>query len=241
MRNSRKIMAGLLILIMALSFISLIVLRVVFFTEDSAGEEMEISRGAFVEQEFSFQDFSGLNLSGGFELVLEQGPYSVKARYPELEDTSILEIEQDGDQLSVQQKKKGFAMDFPLELHISMPSCRSIESYGALEGELRDFRGEELKIESRGVLALELENCRYDFLLLDAEGGSSFHAPRSSFRDASLYVAGGGDIRIHMRGGELKGKLSGASFLQYSGEISSKSLVHSGAAYFEEVDADPSM
>jgi phage shock protein PspC (stress-responsive transcriptional regulator) len=160
-----------------------------------------------------FEDFENLELSGFFKVKIKQGD-KYKVELPRQSDFEFIQIEQDGRQLEISQKRsrkhaKG------IELIITMPKLRYLDLKGASFVEVQNFKLDDLRLELSGASKIMLQGSAN---LIEAEiaGASHIEAFNMPAKKVVLEVAGASDVKVNVQE-ELQVDAAGASVIRYKG------------------------
>ncbi|MBN2048939.1 MAG: DUF2807 domain-containing protein, partial [Spirochaetales bacterium] len=165
MRTSNKI----LIILAAVILVGLIILAASFrgfagrVMKDAPPEGTGVTgSGARVERTYEVEDFTGIESSGGWEVVVTQGNrYEVKVTAPEnIHD--VLRISRKGDNLVLGFEPGYTVSNARTSAVIYMPELRRLSGTGGTAFTFNGFSGERLDIEIAGGATLHGTGGRYD-------------------------------------------------------------------------------
>jgi hypothetical protein len=117
-----------------------------------------------------------------------------------------------------------------LKANISLPELRAVSLSGATQFDFGGFDGTALEIEMSGAGEIDGDSSRYDDLELTVSGAGNVDLDGVTTTNAEVSVSGAAHVELRMGGGRLRGNLSGASGLVYSGTVSEESVSESGAS-----------
>jgi hypothetical protein len=184
-------------------------------------------------------DFDSLEISGSWQLTLQQGDaWRVELDVPtELKDR--LDVRVDGDRLRLGLDEGAWFGGFDeheLTAKITMPQLRALHISGAGDVDFSGFTGERLEIVLSGAGQLEGHASRFDALELAMSGAGEADFRDVTATDALVSLSGAGKLTLTMAGGKLTGHMSGAGDLTYYGTVSEESVTTSGAADVHHAD-----
>ncbi len=188
-------------------------------------------RGA---RSYDHTDFDRVSVSGQWEVAIERGDsWRVAVEAPQ-ELLEYLRVERDGDELELGLEggwvRGGWGGDSQaLAATITMPALESLELSGASAVSFSGFEGRELSIVSSGASELRANASRYEELRVVLSGAGNAQLGDLTAINANVSVSGAADVVVRMGGGRLTGNLSGASDLEYVGNVSEVNVSQSGA------------
>lgn len=142
--------------------------------------------------------FTKIEVRGAIDLELTAGKdfsVRVESRASRLEDV-ITEI--DGDTLVIDMDDKGrhnFWNNTNVEVTITMPELKELEVLGAVDGELRDIKSEDLSIDIRGAADVDIEGT-CGTLTLDVRGAGDIDADDLKCENVEVDVKGAGSATV---------------------------------------------
>ncbi|MCU0446424.1 MAG: PspC domain-containing protein [Microscillaceae bacterium] len=160
-----------------------------------------------------FEDFEHLELNGFFQLKIKQGD-KYKVELPRDNDANFVQIEQEGNQLQISQKR-GKRYSQGIELIITMPNLQSLDLQGASQVEVQNFKLDELKLELSGASKITL-NGSANVIEAEIAGASHILAYGMPAKKVVLDVAGASDVKVNAQE-ELIVNAAGASNIRYKG------------------------
>jgi Putative auto-transporter adhesin, head GIN domain len=196
-----------------------------------AGPALELS-GERASRSYDFTGFDGVETSGQWQVTIERGDaWSVAVEAP-LELLDNLEVELDGDELSLGYEGGWcpgcFRDENVVEATITMPVLVSLEVSGSSQLSFSGFEGDALSVDVSGAVELRGAAGRFDTLTLDLSGAGDVDLSEVPTTNVELDVSGAGNVELRMAGGRLTGDMSGAANLEYSGPVSEESVEQSG-------------
>jgi hypothetical protein len=180
-----------------------------------------------------YSGFDRIDVGGQWTVTIERGDAWRVALEAPVEILDDIEVERDGNELSVDYEGGWcagcFRDDQALEVTITMPSLASLELSGATVASFSGFTGRELTLDVSGAVELRGAASRFERLTLDLSGAGSVDLGDVSVTDAEVDVSGAGNVTLRMAGGRLTGDMSGAANLEYFGTISEEAIEKSGS------------
>jgi hypothetical protein len=225
MRNSQRVIAGLLGAIVALLILAAIWIRI-------AVPQPPALSGERATRAYDFAAFRGVEVNGQWQVTIERGDaWRVAVEAPaELGDN--VRVRLDGDALELGYDGRWWFGDFGgddgLEATVTMPALESLEISGSSRVRFSGFEGGTLSLEVSGAGDVRGAASRYDALTLDMSGAGNLDLGDVTVTDADIDVSGAGNVTLRMAGGRLTGDMSGAGNLQYFGTVSEQSVESSG-------------
>lgn len=196
---------------------------------------------------FAFEDFDQLEINGNLSLVIRQSErFSVAVEGDEA-DVEDLQLEQDGDRLTVGWKRNwnNFTHE-PVIIYVNLPDLRKLELNGGANSRTGRLTGSRLRVELNGASALQLD-ADYDEIELDMSGAaeaymegratrldadlngaSELNAYDLTTRESDFELSGASEAEVRVRD-RLKVDASGGSVLRYKGDPS-REIERSGGA-----------
>jgi hypothetical protein len=188
--------------------------------------------GERATRNYDVTGFDRIHVSGQWSVTLERGDawrVGVEAPVEILDD---VEVERDGDELSVSYEGGWcagcFRDDTALKATITMPEIESLDLSGATTVSFSGFEGRSLSVDVSGGVALRGAASRFDALVLDVSGAGNVDLSAVPVTDANLDLSGAANVKLQMAGGRLTGDISGTGNLEYSGTVSEERIERSG-------------
>jgi hypothetical protein len=179
-----------------------------------------------------YSGFDRVDVSGQWTVTIERGDVWRVAVEAPVEILDDVEVERDGNELSVEYDGGWcagcFRDDRALRVAITMPALASLDLSGATVASFSGFDGRELALDVSGAVELRGTASRFDTLTLDLSGAGSVDLGDVPVRDAEVDVSGAGNVTLRMAGGRLTGDMSGAANLGYFGTVSEEAIEKSG-------------
>lgn len=237
MKTSNKILFAAVSALVVLAVISIISMRVLVDRAAEAGGNFSAIDRAFdgkrISQEYDMEDFSRLQVIGGWNLTLQSGnTYRVSITFPE-ELQNHVKIDKNGEVLSLETTGLIDFRGAHFKAVVQMPELAELRSEGGLSAGIHGFTGETLTIAGGGGVQIKAEDCRYEKLSLQLSGGI-----QGDFRDLSaedIHIKGNGavDLDVTMNGGALTGDVNGAANIKVRGNVAQNSLRVHGVSNIE--------
>jgi len=238
-KTSNKILLAAVSTLVVLAVISIISMRVmVDRAAEAGGNVRSLDRtfdGKMVSQEYDLEDFSRLQVIGGWNLTLQSGTtYRVSITFPE-ELQKHVNIGKNGEVLTLETTGLIDFRGAHFKAMVQMPDLEELRSEGGLTAGLHGFTGDTLSIAGGGGVQIKAEACRYEKLSLKISGGI-----QGDFRDLSaedIHINGNGavDLDLKMNGGALTGEVNGAANIKVKGRLAQNSLQVHGVSNIEYV------
>lgn len=184
------------------------------------GDAMAGFTGDPETRSFELSDFDSVEIAGGWRVIL---------RYDQTHSVSVTAPEDAFDELEVRRRGSALAVGFDRAVNwgllsgdavieVGMPRLNEVVLQGGIDLRLEDFESESLRIRAEGGINIVADNCRVEDLELEIDGGASIDFLGSRVVDADLDLEGAADVRIHMLGGNLGGRVAGLASVKYRGE-----------------------
>ncbi len=237
MKTSSKILLTVLAALIILTIGGLISLRILVDraaqSEGGLRAFNEKTIGDSITQQYDLQDFSQLEVQGGWRVSLASGEeYKVSITFPEnLQDN--IRIEKNGNMLILETRGLVDFKGSHFKADIQLPDLSAIRSEGGLSASLSGFSGDELSIKSGGGVQIQADNCHYTQLELDLSGG--IQGNLKDLRAENIHVEGSGavDLDLMVDGGSLTGEVNGAANIKIRGNLSKNTLTVNGVSNIE--------
>jgi hypothetical protein len=179
-----------------------------------------------------YTGFDRVDVGGQWTVTIERGDAWRIALEAPVEILDDIEVERDGNELSVDYEGGWcpgcFRDERALEVTITMPALGSLDLSGATTASFAGFTGRALAVDVSGAVELRGTASRFDRLTLDLSGAGSVDLGDVTVTDAELDVSGAGNVTLRMAGGRLTGDMSGAANLEYYGTVSEEAIERSG-------------
>ncbi len=173
---------------------------------------------------FEMKDFDSLNLEGGWEVEISQGPeYSVEVEAP---DNLLDRVEalQTGRTLKVRNDFKSAMDGGSFILRLTMPEFSSLVIAGGTDLSFTGFSGDELSITLAGAGRIRAFSSGYTNLNLVCAGAGQMDMTGLASINANVTLSGAGEVLLNMTGGTLSGVLSGMGSVEYDGYVKEESI-----------------
>ncbi len=182
-----------------------------------------------VKQSYPIQYFSGIRVSGNWNLVMEQGEtYGIEIEAPEyLMNALIVEKEQSILRLDI---KDGIRWrDEEINAMVRLPKVDNLRLSGSVDVDMQGFQSERLKIKASGSTKLKGHQNRIYYLTLKGSGSTQIDFANNPVTHAEIDLSGSSMVSVSMAGGDLKGSISGSGTVIYDGEIRDQEVRISGS------------
>lgn len=226
MRNSQRVMAGLLGGIVVLMIIAAIWIKV------AAPGQVALS-GERTTSTYDYANFAAVSINGQWEVTIERGDAWRVAIDVPAEVFERVRVERSGDGLTF-----GYEGDWSFrsfgrgtaapQATITMPALESVALSGTSTLSFSGFEGDRLSLTSSGASEIRAATGRYDTLVLVMSGAGNVDLDGLLVTNAEIQTSGAGNLELNMAGGRLTGSMSGAGNLDYRGTVSEQSVSTSG-------------
>ena len=227
MRNSQRVMAGLLGGIVALLIVTAIWIKI------GAPQRPQLS-GERTTRSYDYADFAAVSVSGKWQVTIERGDAWRVAIDVPAEVIDGVSVERRGEALAVAYEGerwfggfgRGDGDDF--KATITMPALESIELSGTSTLSFSGFEGDRLSLTSSGASEIRAAAGRFETLVLVMSGAGNVDLDGLLVTNADIQTSGAGNLKLNMAGGRLTGSMSGAGNLDYRGTVSEQNVSTSG-------------
>lgn len=212
MKTSDKILiyAGFFVLILITALI--VFSRITLHRQNPAVDQKEHSAGGeIITKEFQLDGFSGISVSGGWEVEITSGgsnQYQVRIDLPE-SDSDNLDVYKDGGLLIVKYKNFSFYTPGEHKIKVTMPKIARIDSSGDAKIFFTGFQSGNLDISSSGSCRLLDGTNTIGRLSIDSSGSSQINLNGSPVTNAYVHTSGSSTVELNMAGGDLTVNTSG--------------------------------
>ena len=143
---------------------------------------------------FNQSGFDSINASGGVNLVLKQGPYSIRAEGPKSKLDKLV-IEQQGTTLSVRREPtmNWFGVSTRDVVTITAPTYTRIDATGGVDIETTGLRLPALALKVSGGADIDATGFNVDQLTVDGSGGSDVNLA-GACKSVTIDASGGADF-----------------------------------------------
>jgi Putative auto-transporter adhesin, head GIN domain len=177
-----------------------------------------VGGGSVVTRAYNLTGFDSINASGGVNVVLKQGPFSISAEGPQ-ERIDHLIIETSGSMLTIRHETGinfgwfGWSQDEIVT--VNAPAYSSIKASGGVDIDGNNLQFNDLAVNISGGVDLNLSGaCKS--LTVDASGGADFGTPDLKCENATVTASGGADVDVSVTGA-AKGHASGGGDVRFHG------------------------
>jgi len=235
MRNSQRVMAGLLGGIVALQVVAVVWIKV-------AAPSVPDLSGQRTTRAYDYTGFTGVSVSGEWQVTIERGAAWRVAIDVPAEIVDRVRVERSGDELTLGYESRGWsfgpfgrAVESP-QATITMPALESIVLSGTSTLSFTGFEGDRLSLTASGAAEVRAASGRFDALALTMSGAGNVDFDDVVLTNADVRVSGAGNLKLNMAGGRLTGHMSGAGNLDYRGTVSEQSVTTSGLVNVQRRD-----
>lgn len=229
------------IAVMSAIGLSLLTVLVIAYRERAAIPGFAESTSRSVASAFPFTtrteltNFSAISIRGTWRVNVSQGDdWHVELSQGE-DHRDRLRVGVEGDELvlEVTPDSRSFwerwrPSDPPPFATIVMPELREVAVRGVGLVTFSGFSGERLRLSVDGAGTIDGDDGRFEQLELKVKGAGNVEMGDVAFTDAHVDVSGAGNVSMHMDGGVLEGRISGAGNVAYSGSVSDERMTVSG-------------
>ncbi|RYY95501.1 MAG: DUF2807 domain-containing protein [Alphaproteobacteria bacterium] len=144
---------------------------------------------------FSLTGFDAIDASGGVNLVLKQGPYSIRAEGPKSKLDKLV-VEQQGSTLLVRREPMGmswFGVSTPDLVTVTAPGYTAIHATGGADVEASGLTQPALTLRTSGGADFDATSFRIDQLNIESSGGSDVRIS-GACKSATISASGGADV-----------------------------------------------
>jgi len=187
--------------------------------------------GDTVTETFDVAEFTELEVSSAFEVTVEIGDEpSIEINLNE-QVVDRLEIDQDGDRLSIGFDGGLFSTSGPLEARIVTTDLTKVTLDGAVDASVQGLDTQQLDVELSGASQLTVRGS-VGVLVIDADGASQADFADTEVERAEVDVSGASSIDVN-GAAEVRGQASGASSVDVSPNADNVNVTTSGASSVE--------
>lgn len=187
--------------------------------------------GETVTETFDVTEFTEVEISSAFDVTIEIGDEpSVEI---DLNDEVLdrLEVEQDGDRLSIGFDGGLFSISGPLDARIVTTDLTKVSLDGAVDASIRGLDASQLDVELSGASQVTGRGS-VGVLVIDADGASQADFADTEVERAEVDVSGASSVDVN-GAAEVRGQASGASSVDVSPDADNVNVTTSGASSVE--------
>lgn len=178
--------------------------------------------GNTVTETIEVNDFTELEVSSAFDVIVEIGDEpSIEIDLDE-EVRDRLEVEQDGDRVSIGFDGGLLSVSGPLEARITTTDLTSISFSGAVDGQITGLDTDQLDVELSGASEVTGRGS-VGVLVIDADGASEADFSGIEADRAELDVTGASSVDVS-GAAEVSGRASGASTIEVASDLTQADL-----------------
>jgi hypothetical protein len=197
------------------------------------------SAGKIVTNEYPLEGFTGVSVSGGWEVEVNAGKgnrYRVSVVLPE-SDSSNIDVSILGGVLNIKYKNPlFFGWKSPHKIMVILPELAYIDSSGYSKFSFSGFDSENLDITSSGSFELTGSTSTVRRLKVNSSGSSRINLGGCRTKDADIHTSGSSFISLCMEGGDLAVDTSGSSTVNYSGVAGRKEIHQTGSGSVTQIE-----
>lgn len=232
MKLSSKILLGTALGVWALLTITLVILaRLVSGGAGDAPDQQASHAGDQIAHAVTVpwndEPFNRIAVEGAWTITIDEGPAcSVDVHVPQSHADAV--TLQHLDSMLVCRLNAPAVGQDQCRLHIVLPDLSLLRMHGRGHAVLNDLSLDSLRVETEGMTNVTTENTLIGSLVLRSEGMSWFTFRDQGVTNADIRAEGMGNIRVHMRGGIVTGRVQGMTNLDLTGDIAENTLVTEG-------------
>ena len=168
---------------------------------------------------FDIVDFTEITVAGPFRTSITQGPDFLVELTVDSAITSLLDVQRNGQRLSIGFQPNSNVSSQTLEAVITLPSLIWLSLTGAANATASGFNDATLELELSGASRLEMTDAQYNFVMVLSSGAATLVLEDVSPLPAAHAVLSGASTATLnlMDGANLTGSLAGTSVLSYYG------------------------
>jgi hypothetical protein len=143
---------------------------------------------------YNHANFDSIDASAGVDVVLTQGPFSVRAEAPE-GNLDRIEIEQEGSELRLSRKSEmtWFGISGRYVVHVAAPAITKINVSGGADLDANGLSGDALALSASGGGDMDIAGLKVNTLTASTSGGGDIEAA-GTCQSATIDASGGGDF-----------------------------------------------
>jgi hypothetical protein len=224
MRTSNKIILITLTVIFVITAVTIISIGIYFISDNPHLIKIEKGSKNVVSHHYAFEDFDAINASGFFKVKIRQdNGYTITVTAPEY---VIKHFAPDVESGTLTMKQMFFTGIPPvyLDVSISMPRLKGIESDVSIEADFYGFAGETMVIDTTGHASIKGLHSHIHDVNISGSGVIEYDLDSCETVNATLAFTGNGSIDLNMAGGTLNGYVDGNIAINYRGSIGEQSI-----------------
>lgn len=176
--------------------------------------DIDTGGGDTVTETFDISEFTELEVSSAFDVEVEIGDEaSLVIDIPE-DVVDRLEVDQDGDRLSIGFDGGLFSISGPLEARITVSELTAIDLDGAVDAEITGLDADQLDVELQGASEVDATGS-VGVLVIDADGASKADFGNTTVDRVEVDLSGASWVDVN-GAAEVQGQASGASSVDVS-------------------------
>jgi len=186
-----------------------------------------------VSREFQFDEFSGIDAQGAFNLEVKQGAFAITANGNQRFIDNV-EIGKEGSRLVIEMERGGLWGRNTGSITVTLPELNEIEITGANTASISGFKQEKMVLEVRGASKVDLKSSVDELeitevgastitlsgtgqvLKAEVNGASQFNAFNYEVDKCDIEVNGASEVEVYVQK-EMTAEANGASKIRYKG------------------------
>jgi len=203
--------------------------------EIPATEKEVRETGDIRESRYEVDEFDSLDIRGIWNIIITQGEsYSIKVRARDSKLQNIDMIQRGKEIVLHQTTSLNFLSGTPLE--VTVPELSRLKAEGGSQIVIKGFDGSSMILQIDGMATVTGSENRIDNLRIMGEGAGSINLLKSTVVNADLFLQGLVNVKLHMGGGTLKGRIEGLCSLSYSGNVEEESIKLDGLGSVKKME-----
>lgn len=191
---------------------------------------VNIDTGDEVTRTFDIEEFTELEVSSAFEVIVEVGEEPSLEIDINEEVVDRLEVDEDGDRLRIGFDGGLFSISGPLEVRVTTTELTKVTFDGAVDADIDGLNAERFEVELSGASQVTGQGS-VGVLVIDADGASSADFADTEAERAEVDANGASSIDVN-GAAEVRGQASGASSVDVSPDAN-VNVTTSGASSVE--------
>ncbi len=176
--------------------------------------QIDINTGEEVTRTFDISDFEHLEIDSAFEVTIEVGPEATLEIDINEEVLDRLDVDQDGDRLSIGFDGGLVSFSGSKEARITTPSLSSLDFDGAVGAEITGLDSERLELDLDGASSVTASGS-VGVLVINADGASNVDFDDVEIDEVEIDANGASSIDVS-EAKAVSGRANGASSIDVS-------------------------
>jgi hypothetical protein len=203
--------------------------------ERTAGNEIAETRESGTRAVYEVEEFSDIDVEGIWNITVTKGETYSLAISEEESNLGKIMVVQKNNQIALRQKSGlNFFTGTPVE--ITMPNLNRLRVEGGSSIKINGFEGDRMEVIIEGMTVVTGNGNRIENLEIDGEGAGTLNFLESSVVNADLSLDGLVNLKLHMAGGVLKGRVEGLCNVKYTGTVSEEAVRIEGLGSVKKID-----